>query len=111
MDKQAIQALQAEMPWTDIWTEGFLSDPRSYSRFEHCLTNIAAKLGTCFGMVEMSDHYGEGYTLGLDRDKAGIALAFIVMSALKAANAYPGGPLDLAHWIDKDLTRRYAHGQ
>jgi hypothetical protein len=102
-----LKALQAKMPWTEtLWTEGFLSDPRSYARFEHCLANIAAKLGTCFAMVEMSDHYGEDYQLGMNRDKAGIALAFIVMSAMKAANVYPGGPIDLQQYIEADLKRR-----
>jgi hypothetical protein len=107
MDSTAFQVLQAEMPFTEtLWTEGFKNDPRPYARFEHCLTNIAAKLGTCFGMVEMSDHYGTDYTLGLDQDKAGIALAFIIMSAMKAANTYPGGPIDLSQYIEGDLKRR-----
>ena len=100
--------LQAAMPWTDIWAEGFLLDPRPYARFEHCLINIAAKLGATLQRVEMADHYGADYSLGLDRDKDGTALAIIVMSALKAANAYPGGPIELAEYIDRDLQRRAA---
>lgn len=108
MNKEAFQALQAEMPWTDLWSEGFLSDPRSYSRFSHCLTNIAAKLGAMFQRVEMADHYGEDYALALDRQKDGTALAIIVMSAMKAANVYPGGPIDLSQHIEADLKRRYA---
>ena len=94
------------MPWTEIWAGSFLSDPRPYSRFEHCLTNIAAKLGTIFQRVEMSDHYGPEYKLGLNKEKDGTALAIIIMSAMKAANVYPGGPINLADYIEADLKRR-----
>jgi hypothetical protein len=96
------------MPWTEIWSEGFLQDPRSYSRFQHCLTNIGAKLGSLFQRVEMSDHYGSEYKLGLDRDKDGTALALIIMSAMKAANVYPGGVINLSEYIEADLMRRNA---
>jgi hypothetical protein len=54
----------------------------------------------------MSDHYGSDYKLGLDRDKDGTALAIIIMSAMKAANVYPGGPINLSEFIEADLTRR-----
>lgn len=94
------------MPWTDLWSDDYRSDPRPYKHFEHCLTNIASKLGTLFQMVEMSDHYGQDYTLGLNKEKASTALAIIVMSALKAANSYPGSPINLDEYIERDLKRR-----
>lgn len=108
MDIAAFKALQAEMPWTEIWSEGFTLDPRSYSRFQHCLINISAKLGAILQRVELADHYGPGYKLALDRDKDATALAIIIMSALKAANVYPDGPLPLAEYIQADLKRRGA---
>jgi hypothetical protein len=95
------------MPWTDIWSADCLNDPRSYWKFSHCLTNIAAKLGAAFQRVEMSDHYGPDYRLGLNRDADGLALAIIIMSAMKAANVYPCGPIDLAQFIEADLKRRH----
>ena len=110
MDREALRTFQASMPWTELWSAGFLGDPRPYARFEHCMTNIAAKAGAIFQRVEMADHYGPDYTLGLDRHKDGTALAVIVMSALKAANVYPGGPIDLATFIEADLRRRAAGG-
>ncbi len=106
MDVAAFRALQGAMPWTDLWSGDFLSDPRPYSKLEHCLINVVAKTGAILQRVEMSDHYGQEYALGLDREKDAAALAFIVMSALKAANCYPGGPLDLAGPIESDLIRR-----
>jgi hypothetical protein len=98
--------LQESMPWTTIWSEDYRNDPRPYRSFSHCLTNITAKLGAIFQRVELSDHYGMDYELGLDRHKDGKALAFIIMSAMKAANAYPGGPIDLLSHIETDLKRR-----
>lgn len=106
MDKEAFQRLQAEMPWTSLWSEAFVKDPRSYSKFSHCLSNIAAKLGALFQRVELADHYGIDYKLGLDREKDATALAIIVMSAMKAANSYPSGPIDLSQYIEADLERR-----
>lgn len=103
---EGLRKLQQAQPWTDIWSDGFKNDPRSYKGLSHCLTNIAAKLGAIFQRVEMSDHYGPEYELGLDKHKDGKALAIIVMSALKAANAYPGGPIDLASYVEADLIRR-----
>ena len=98
--------LQEAMPWTELWSGDFLRDSRSYARLEHCLTNISAKLGSIFQRVEMSDHYGPDYKLGMNRQKDGNALAVIIMSALKAANVYPGGPIDLSEFINNDLERR-----
>lgn len=101
-----MKELQDRQPWTDLWSEDYLNDPRSYKDFSHCLTNIAAKLGAIFQRVEMSDHYGADYKLGLHREKDGTALAFIIMSALRAANSYPGGKLDIDKHIEADLKRR-----
>lgn len=102
----ALRALQQAMPWTDLWSESFIKDPRSYKKLEHCLINIVAKSGGMLQRVEMADHYGEDYALALDREKDGQALAFIVMSALKAANTYPGGPIDVAALVEQDMKRR-----
>jgi hypothetical protein len=110
MDRAAFQSLQAEMPFTEeLWSEAFRQDPRSYSRLQHCLTNIAAKLGAVLQRIELSDHYGPDYKLGLNREKDGMALAFIIMSAMKAANSYPGGAIDLSALIEADLQRRSDH--
>lgn len=106
MNIKAFQTLQNEMPWTDLWDEGILGCPRPYAFFQHCMTNIAAKMGAIFQRIEMSDHYGADYAEGLNREKDAAALAIIVMSAMKAANCYPGGPVDLAAYINADLQRR-----
>lgn len=102
-----MKELQDLMPWTDLWSEGYINDPRSYKAFEHCMTNIIAKAGSIFQRIEMSDHYGADYKLGMDKAKDGTALAIIIMSALKAANCYPDGKIDIAAIIDADLKRRY----
>lgn len=101
-----IKELQDKMPWTNLWSEDFLGDPRSYAKYEHCLINIAAKLGTLLQQIEMSDHYSKDYELGLDKNKAGTALAIIIMSALKAANVYPDGKINIEEFINRDLKRR-----
>ena len=104
--QEALRDLQKAMPWTDLWTEAFKTDRSGYGPYQHCLINVAAKNGSLLQRVEMSDHYGPDYTLGLNRAKDGRDLAFIVMSALKAANVYPGGSIDLSELICGDLARR-----
>lgn len=101
-----IKALQEKMPWTDIWSEDFLKDSRPYSKLEHCLINIIAKAGAVLQRVEMSDHYGQDYELGLNKHKDTTALAIIIMSALKAANVHPAGVLEIEEAINRDLERR-----
>ncbi len=106
MDRKAFQDLQAEMPWTDLWSADFLGDPRSYSRYEHCLINMAAQLGKALQRVERADHYGLDNPQALKADDDGEVLSIIIMSALKAANVHPDGPLDLSRYIEADLIRR-----
>lgn len=94
------------MPWTDLWSEDFHSDPRSYKKLEHCMINIIAKAGNILQRIEMADHYGEDYKLAFDRAADGRDLAVIVMSALKAANVYPDSTIELEDLIKADLIRR-----
>jgi hypothetical protein len=103
---EQFRALQKQQPWTDIWTGDFKNDPRSYSRFQHCMINVAAHLGKILQRVERADHYGEDYPQALNADDIAESLAVIVMSAMKAANVYPEGPLDIARYIESDLRRR-----
>lgn len=102
--------LQEIQPWTDLWSEEFRNDPRSYKDFEHCLINIVAKVGAILQRVEMADHYGRDYQLAFDKDKDADALGYIIMSALKAANTHPDGKIDISGVIKRDLTRRGALG-
>lgn len=101
-----ITDLQSKMPWTDIWSEEFLKDPRPYTKFEHCIINIAAKTGAILQRIEMADHYGQDYSLAIDESLDTEALAIIIMSALKAANVHPSKILDIETAINKDLSRR-----
>jgi len=97
---------QKIMPWTDLWSEDFLKDPREYKQFEHCMINIVAKAGAILQRIEMADHYGKDYSLALDKAADQRALAIIIMSALKAANVHPDGVLDIEKEIEADLVRR-----
>lgn len=106
MDTAAFEAIQAEMPWTDLWSEGHKKDPRSYKNLEHCLINIVAFAGDILKRIERADHYGAEYVQALNRDKDGEALSYIVMSAMKAANVHPQGKIQLAPIMQADLTRR-----
>ena len=107
MTDDNIRELQACMPWTDIWSDDFLSDDRPYSKYEHCLKNIVGRVGALMQECEISDHYGyPTIHKGLDRNRDGTALSYIIMSALKAANVYPDGAIDLAEYIKKDLITR-----
>lgn len=101
-----IRELQDKMPWTDLWSDDFLSDPRSYKKFEHCLVNIIAKSGKILQRIEMADHYGSDYELAINANEDCRDLAIIIMSALKAANVHPDGKLDIEQSINRDLKRR-----
>ena len=106
MDKEAFKKLQAEMPWTDLWSADFGGDPRPYKNIEHCLINIVAFAGEILRRIERADHYGQDYVQAIDQDKDGEALSYIVMSAMKAANVHPKGKIELADHMAPDLERR-----
>ena len=106
MHTTAIQALQADMPWTELWSGDFKKDPRSYKILEHCLINIVGFAGQILSRIERADHYGMDYEQAINADKDGEALAYIIMSAMKAANVHPKGKIELAEPIMADLNRR-----
>jgi hypothetical protein len=106
MDKEAFKKLQSELPWTNLWSEDHRNDPRSYKDFEHCLINIVAFAGDILRRIERADHYGADYVQAIDKDKDGEALAYIVMSAMRAANVHPQGLIDLSAIMESDIRRR-----
>lgn len=105
-----LRKLQEVQPWTDLWSEGFKNDPRSYKNFEHCLINIVAKAGAILQRIEMADHYGAESKLAFNQDEEETALGYIIMSALKAANVHPLGKIDVVSAIESDLRRRGVYG-
>lgn len=106
MDTTALKATQAAMPWTSLWSADYLADPRSYKDLQHCLINIVAKAGAILQRIEVADHHGEAAAHAINRDEDATALAYIVMSAMKAANIHPQGKIELADYIAADLNRR-----
>ena len=106
--KLLVDDLQELMPITELWSEDYVKDVRDYKFFEHCLINIAVKVGKLLSYVEMSDHYGVNGELGLKSKENDIQqeLSYIIMSAFKAAKNFPTKPLPLSVSILNDLTRR-----
>ncbi len=106
---EEIKKLQDIQPWTDLWSEGYKKDPRSYKDLEHCLINIVSKAAAILQRIEMADHYGADYKLALNKEEDEAALGYIIMSALKAANVHPQGKIDISEAMKRDLTRRGAY--
>lgn len=105
--RHLLNELLEAMPITDIWAGDYVSDPRPYKLFEHCLINVISRVGRLLSKIEMADHYGVTYELAFAESAKQISddLAYSFMSLLKASKSL-NSDIDIADSIIRDLQRR-----
>lgn len=91
-----LRKLQTRLPWTVRYSRDFRANPQSHKDFAHSLVHVQKALGYLAALVDDMDH---------DRDVADSAenvrqkyekyIADLVVCALRAANTFPGGVIDL----------------
>jgi hypothetical protein len=91
----SLRQLQTNLPWTVRYSQDFRSNPQSHKDFAHALVHVTKAIGILSALVDDMDHdraVADNSTL---RETHGKYVADLVVCALRAANTFPGGVLDL----------------
>lgn len=90
-----LKTLQVRLPWTIKYSGDFRANPQSHKDFAHALLHVTKASGMLAMFVDKMDHDRDA---ALDTDKRvsfAPYVADLVVCALRLANTFPGGPIDL----------------
>jgi hypothetical protein len=93
----SLRQLQTNLPWTIKYSQDFRMNPQSHKDFAHALHHVSKAAGHLHAFADDMDHdraiaaAAQANTHGL----YGKYIADLVVCALRLANTFPGGPLDL----------------
>jgi len=90
-----IRELQTNLPWTIKYSRDYRSNPMTHKDFAHALTHIGKATGKLHALVDDMDHDREIATNPKLRSMYGKYVADLVICALRMANTFPGGVIDL----------------
>lgn len=104
-----IKTLQTNLPWgAHDYNEAFQARTDPQRDTQHALLHITKAAGKLADIVDWFDHtelvlsHGTGH-----RDAAGKYLADLVICAMRIANTWPGGAIDLDAAINRRLTQKF----
>lgn len=92
---QTIREIQTSLPWTIRYSRDYRANPQSHKDFAHALVHVTKALGHLMGLVDDMDHRREVADDATLRERYGKYVADLVVCAVRAANVFPGGVLDL----------------
>lgn len=107
----SLEELQATLPWSNSYTTAFRGNRQPHKHFTHALLHVVKAAGHLASLVDDLDHTpgdsGDRTPPSVDGLRAlhKRYLADVVISALRAANVFPGGRVDLAREVAARLTR------
>lgn len=107
--ESSLRKLQTSLPWTIKYSQDFRSNPQTHKDFAHSLVHVAKALGKLMGLVDDMDH---DRATALDPKLAetyGKYVADLVVCALRAANTFPGGKLDLQSAVEQRIKTKNDH--
>jgi len=92
-----LRKLQTTLPWTIKYSQDFRSNPMSHKDFAHGLTHVTKASGRLSEIVDKMDHSKE-FAANMTQDQkvlVGNYISDLVVCALRMANTFPGGTIDL----------------
>lgn len=99
---KSLHDLQNEAAWgAHTYSDAFNADPRPHRDAAHAVLHIAKATGKLCGAIDNLDHAEE-----LDPRTVPKALADVVICALRVANTWPVGKIDVADAIDARLAEK-----
>jgi hypothetical protein len=90
-----LRELQTKLPWTIRYSQDFRSSPMAHKDFAHTMHHVSKAAGQLHALADDMDHdraVADDPTL---REKYAKYVADLVVCALRAANTFPGGIIDL----------------
>lgn len=98
-----IRELQTNLPWTIRYSQDFRASPLTHKDFAHALHHVGKAMGRLHELADNADHdrgVADSKTL---KDDYGKYVADLVVCALRIANTFPGGVLDLQRLVEDRL--------
>jgi hypothetical protein len=108
---KTLRELQTTLPWTIKYSRDYRADPRPHKDFTHALLHVGKALGHLQGLADDMDHDREIANDPTLRDRFGKYLADLVVCALRAANVFPGGVVDLQTATEERIRAKNAPPQ
>lgn len=90
-----LKEIQLTLPWSTHYSREFKASPIPHKDFTHALVHIGKAAGKLFGLVDDMDHRREVSDRPDLRQEYEKYLADLVICALRMANTFPGGVIDL----------------
>jgi hypothetical protein len=90
-----LRELQTSLPWTIKYSGDFRASPLPLKDFAHACHRASTAMGHLHGLVDEMDHDGELVADPALRDRYAKYVADLVVCALRMANTFPGGGIDL----------------
>jgi hypothetical protein len=104
---RSLRHLQTTLPWTIKYSTDFRANPQSHKDFAHALLHVQKAAGKLAAMVDDIDHNRDVALDHTIRENARF-IADLVVCALRLANTFPGGSVDLENaTIARITTKNY----
>lgn len=105
-DDLTIRELQTTLPWTIRYSQDFRSNPQTHKDFAHTMHHVAKAPGKLHALADDMDH---DRTLADDkglRDANAKYIADLIVCALRLANTFPGGVVDLQTAVQQRIEEK-----
>lgn len=90
-----IRELQTNLPWTIKYSQDFRSSPVTHKDFAHALHHVSKAAGKLHALADDMDHDRHVALFKEIREENEKYVADLVVCALRIANTFPGGVIDL----------------
>jgi hypothetical protein len=99
-----IREFQTNLPWSIKYSADFRANPQPHKDFAHALTHIHKATGKLSAFVDDMDHRKEtALDTKWNREEYTKYIADLVICALRMANTFPGGVIDLQNAVKDRL--------
>ena len=95
----SLREMQTTLPWTIRYSRDFRANPQTHKDFAHALVHVIKATGKLSALVDDMDHDREIADDPTLRDRYAKYVADLVVCALRIANEFPGGHIDLQNAV------------
>ena len=103
MTDKTIRELQTSLPWTIRYSRDFRSSPQTHKDFAHALHHVSKAAGKLHALADDMDHDREIADDPTLRQRNAKYIADLVVCALRCANTFPGGIVDLQKTVEERI--------
>lgn len=91
----SLRELQTSLPWTIRYSRDHRANPQPHKYFAHALHHVSKAAGKLHALADDMDHDREVADDSTLRERHAKYVADLVVCALRIANVFPGGAIDL----------------